>query len=217
MGEVEAGMMGGSEGDGEAGAGETGLFATNLRMMDDIRIVAILRLRLSHIAIDDVGILAMDHYRQRGCGKDTIQGLTTIDKHVARGRAHKKFDARDTMGIELGEEVGIVVGSTKEEAIVDVTLSGCKRKFLLQSLKGRGLGDGVGHVEIGGDTSCSSSTTLCIDIGLVSETWFTEMDVVIDDARENKTTRSVDDFIIRCFGQLVFLNNPYDFFVVNDQ
>ena len=52
-------------------------------MMGYVGIITILRLGLSHIAIDDGRILTMGHDGQGGCGKDTVQGLAAVHKHVA--------------------------------------------------------------------------------------------------------------------------------------
>ena len=119
------------------------------------------------------------------------------------------------MGIELSEEVGIGVGGAKEETVVDMALLGSQSEFLFQGLEGCGLGDGVGHVEIGGDTTCSCSTTLCVDISLLRQAWLTKVDMGVDDTGENKATRSIDDFIIRCFGCAVSYLNYL--FILNDQ
>ena len=43
------------------------------------------------------------------------------------------------------------------------------------------------------------------------------MHMVVDNTRQHKTTRSIDDFIIRCFGGMVSFYDPSDSFVFNDQ
>ena len=121
------------------------------------------------------------------------------------------------MGIKLGEEIGIVVGGAKEETVVHVALLGCKGELLFQSLQCRSLRHRIGHIEIGGDTSSGSGTALGIDVRLLRQTWLTEMYVVVDDAWEHKTTRSVDDLVIRRFGRMVSFYNLSDSFVFNDQ
>ena len=121
------------------------------------------------------------------------------------------------MGIELGKEIGIVVGGTKEETVVHVALLGCEGELLFQSLQCRSLWHRIGHIEIGGDTSSGGGTALCVDIRLLRQTWLTEVYVVVDDAWEHKTARSVDDLAIRRFGRMVSFYNLSDSFVFNDQ
>ena len=121
------------------------------------------------------------------------------------------------MDIELREQLDIIVSGAKEETVVNMTLLGSDSKLLFQSLECSGLGDGVGHIEIGGDTTCSSRLRLGVDIGLVGETGFPEVDMVVDDTRKHETTRSVDDFVIRCFGRMVSLYDLRDSLAVNDQ
>jgi hypothetical protein len=216
MGDVEVGMVLGGEFDGEAGALVAGLFAADLWMVCHLRIIAVFCLCRCHVAIDDVRILAVGHNDHGRCGKDTIQSLTTINEHIASRGTHKELDARNAMWIELGEETGIVVGGTKEETVVHVALLSCEGEFFFQSLQRRSLRHGVGHIEIGGDASNGSGTALCVDVRLLRQTWLTEMYVVVDDAWEHKTTRSVDDLVIRRFGRMVSLYNLSDFFVFND-
>ena len=52
-------------------------------MMLYSRVVAILGFSLSHIAIDDVGVLAMCHDGQSRFGKQLLQHLLAVDKHIA--------------------------------------------------------------------------------------------------------------------------------------
>ena len=173
----------------------TSLLTTDFRMVNHLRIVAILFLRLRHIAVDDSRILAMGHNRQFRRGKDLFQSLTTIYQHITRGTTHKKFDAWDTVRIEFFKKRDIVVGSAKEETVIHVTLLCSQRELLFQGHKRSGLGHRVRHIEIGSHTTGRSRTTLGIDVGLLRQSRLTEMHMIVDDAWQYKTSRSINDFI----------------------
>ena len=72
VGNMQMSMVLSSQFDGEAGAGEAGLFAADFGMVDDFGIIAIEALGLGHVTIDDIGILAMSHDGQGGCGEDAL-------------------------------------------------------------------------------------------------------------------------------------------------
>ena len=59
------------------------LLRTNLGMMLYSRVVAILGLSLSHVAIDYVGVLAMRHDGQLRFCKQLLQHLLAVDEHIA--------------------------------------------------------------------------------------------------------------------------------------
>ena len=61
MGHMQAGMMLLSQFYGQKRTLITSLLTTDLRMMDHFRIFAVFLLSLSHVAIDDIRILAMRH------------------------------------------------------------------------------------------------------------------------------------------------------------
>ena len=87
------------------------------------------------------------------------------------------------MGIELGEEFRILIGGTKEEGIVHMALLARQCLFLFPGLDGSGLRHRIGHIEIGGHTTCRCRPTLCIDISLLRQARLTKVHMVIDDAR----------------------------------
>ena len=70
------------------------------------------------------------------------------------------------MRVELTEKGYIVIGGTKEEAVVHMTLLCCQCKLLFKRFDGCGLWHRVRHVEIGGDATCCRCPTLAVDISL---------------------------------------------------
>ena len=104
------------------------------------------------------------------------------------------------MRVELWEECHVIICSPKEEAVVHMTLPCCEGELLFECLECRGLGNGVGHVEIGGHAPSCSCTALTVDVGFLRQARLTEMHMVVDDTRQHKTARSIDDLIKRIKG-----------------
>ena len=100
---MQAGMMLSGQFNSQLGALVASLYAADLGVMTYLRIIAILKLSLSHIAIDNVGILAMHHNRHLGCRKNLLKRLATINQHIAGRTAHKELDARYAARIEFRE------------------------------------------------------------------------------------------------------------------
>ena len=107
------------------------------------------------------------------------------------------------MLVELAKETCIVIGSSKEETVVYVAFLCRYAELLVESLQGCGLRHRIGHIKKAGNTTCCSRTTFTLDVGFLRQPWLTEMHVVINDAWQYKTSRSIDDLIKRCFGMVV--------------
>ena len=111
------------------------------------------------------------------------------------------------MWIQLLKERNIIVGSTKEKTIVDVTLLSRQCEFFLQCLKRSCLRHRIRHIKISGHTTSRCRTALGIDVGLLCQSWLTEVDMIIDDTRQYETSRSINELIRGCFGIGISLNN----------
>ena len=181
---------------------QTGLLTTNQRMQANLRIITPSLLGLLHIAVDDICILTMRHQGQLAGLEDTLQRLLSVNQHIACRRTHKQFHARNALRWQLGKKVAIVVGSTKEERIVDVAFLAGQREFLFQRLQRGCLRYTVGHIEITRHTTCSSSTALCVNVCLCCQSWLTEMYVVVYHAWQHVTARGINRLIKRCLGLL---------------
>ena len=99
------------------------------------------------------------------------------------------------MRVETCEEVGIVVGSPKEERVVYNAISSSDGEFLFQCLQGGCLWHGVWHVEEGGDATGGSCTALGSHVCLLRQSWLAEVYVVVDDAGQQKTTLRIQCLI----------------------
>ena len=84
------------------------------------------------------------------------------------------------MYIELREQIGIIISSAKEEAVINVALTSSQGKLVLQGFEGSSLRHCVGHIKIGCHASSSRSPTLRLHIGLFCQAWLTKMHMIID-------------------------------------
>ena len=101
---------------------QTGLLAANQGMQTDLRVITPRFLSFLHIAVDDARVFTMGHDWQTGRGEDTVQRLIAVYQHIACAATHKELDARNAVNIQLVEERHVIVGGTKEERIVYMTL-----------------------------------------------------------------------------------------------
>ena len=150
--------------------------------MSNVRIVSIESLGLSHVGVNHRRILTMRHDGHGGGGEDSVERLSAIDEHISCGSPHKEFYSRYAVRVETCEEVGIVVGSPKEERVVYNAISSSDGEFLFQCLQGGCLWHGVWHVEEGGDATGGSCTALGSHVCLLRQSWLAEVYVVVDDA-----------------------------------
>ena len=169
---------------GQLGALVTSLCIAYLRMMNNVRVVTIHRFELSHALVDTIGFLAMCHNQGRAITEDVPECLFFIDQHIACAAAHEELHARNAIRINVKDFLKIVVCGTQEESIVYVALLCCYLVTFFQKSQGGCLGWYVGHIQHGGDTSCSCCTCLCFHVGLVRKTWVTHVYVIVYNARE---------------------------------
>ena len=91
--------------------------------------------------------------------------------------------------------MSISIRGAEEEAVVYMTASLCQQELLVECFQRGGLRNGIGHIEIRGDAPEGCRPTLALDIGLLRESWLTEMYMVVDDARKNKTPRGINRLV----------------------
>ena len=184
------------------------LLAAYFRMMFYGRVLTPFLLSQLHVAVDDFGILTVGHHRQIQLFRlleDSLQRLIFIHQHIARTGAHKELDARYTMLIELLKIIYIIIGSTKEETVVHMTLLSAQLPLCLPSLQSGSLRYRVRHLEIAGHTTKGSSAAFALDVSLLRKSRLTEVNMIINHTRQNKTPRGIDDFIVIATGCLAFI------------
>ena len=170
---------------------ETSLGAAYRRVQRHVGVVAIGRAGSLHVAVYDGCVFTMNHDRHAGGAEDALQSIALVDEHVACRRAHEELYARYAVGVEPVEEGHIGICGTEEERMVDVTFARGQGKLVVKRLQCRGLRHGVRHVENGGHATCRRRPALAFHVGLVCKAGLTEMHMVVDDARQNVTARSV--------------------------
>ena len=158
----------------------------------------------------------MRHNRQTGRSENTFQRRPAIHQHISRRTAHKQFDARNTVLVELVEQCHIIIRSPKEETVVHMTLLSSQSELLLKRLQRRRLRNGIRHIEIGGHTASGRSPALTLDVSLLRQTRLTEMHMIVDDTWEYKTSRSIYDRVSRYFGIDVSCNNLLYLLIFDD-
>ena len=134
-----------------------------------------------NVAVDDGRVLAVSDDGQRCLFEDLHQCLLPVDEHVARAAAHEELDAGQAVRVELGKQVGIVVGGSEEERVVDVALLPGQAELLVERLQGGHLRDGVGHVEERRHAPIGCRAALALDVGLGGESRFAEVHMCVDD------------------------------------
>ena len=119
-------------------------------MVSDRKIVLafVFLLEFADVVIDYRGVLAMCHQKQRRCGKELVQRLLIVHKHVACAAAHEHFHSWHPIAVHSHYCVKVVVGGSDEEGIVDAAAVPCQGKLVLKQLNACGLRHGVGHVHV---------------------------------------------------------------------
>ena len=184
------------------------LLAAYFRMMFYGRVLTPFLLSQLHVAVNDFGILTVGHHRQVQLFRlleDSLQRLIFIHQHIARTGAHKELDSRHTMRIELFKIIYIVIGSTKEETVVHMTLLSAQLPLCLPGLQSGSLRYRVRHLKITGHTTKGSSAAFALDVSLLRKSRLTEVNMIINHTRQNKTPRGIDDFIVIATGCLAFI------------
>ena len=184
------------------------LLAAYFRMMFYGRVLTPFLLSQLHIAVNDFGILTVGHHRQIQLFRlleDSLQRLIFIHQHIARTGAHKELDSRNTMRIELLKIIYIIIGSTKEETVVHMTLLSAQLPLCLPGLQSGSLRYRVRHLKITGHTTKGSSAAFALDVSLLRKSRLTEVNMIINHTRQNKTPRGIDDFIVIATGCLAFI------------
>ncbi len=72
--------------------------------------------------------------------------------------------------------------------------------FFPEGLARGGRGHAVGHVEDGGDTTCSGSLAFGVEVGLMGKSGVAEVNVVVDDAGEDIATGGIEHLVGGKFG-----------------
>ena len=184
------------------------LLAAYFRMMFYGRVLTPFLLSQLHVTVNDFGILTVGHHRQIQLFRlleDSLQCLIFIHQHIARTGAHKELDSRHTMRIELLKIIYIIIGSTKEETVVHMTLLSAQLPLCLPGLQSGSLRYRVRHLKITGHTTKGSSAAFALDVSLLRKSRLTEVNMIINHTRQNKTPRGIDDFIVIATGCLAFI------------
>ena len=121
-----------------------------------------------------------------------MECFLSVDEHVASAASHEDFDAWYSLLVEYHDGVGVRVGGSEEEGVVDSAVMCCYLEFFFEVLDGGGLWDGVGHVHVGCDPACCCCSAFAGDVGFVCESGFAEVDMVVYDSGEEVESGGVN-------------------------
>ena len=173
------------------------LTATYLRVVYDIRIVAIQLFGLSHIACDSTRVLTMCHDYFRRTSKYLSESLLLGHEHIARAAAHKKFDPWILVRRYTEYLLHIIISSPYEKCIVDMHFPLGDVHALLPSVERSSQRRDIGHIKHRGYSTSSSSPTLGVHVGLVCEPRVAKVYMIIDDTRQKVQPRGINYGISR--------------------
>ena len=103
--------------------------------------------------------------------------------HIARAASHEQFDATYLVRVQLFQHVSVRMGGPEEERIVDEALFRCQPELVVQGFEGGGLWHDVRHVHVRRHASGCCRPAFCGDVGLVGQSRFAEMHMVVYHAR----------------------------------
>ena len=144
--------------DGQLCALVASLGIAYFRMVDNLRVFTIQRLKLGHTLINAIGIFAMCHYQGRAITEDVSESLFFIHQHIACAATHEELYAWYAMNVYVKDFLKIVVGGTQEEAIVNMALLCRHLVTFIKEEKGGCLRRHVRHVQHSCNTSCCCRT-----------------------------------------------------------
>ena len=116
-------------------------------MVGYVRVIAVLLPGLCHVGVYACRVLTMGHDEFRSLGKEFLQHLALVHKHVARAASHEEFHGRVLCGGHGQDFIKVVVGGAYEEAVVHVHALLGQSHALAPTLHGGCLRNHVGHVQ----------------------------------------------------------------------
>ena len=185
--------------DGLARGGITGFRAADKAVAQDgiVAVRAVRRSQFRDVFIDNPLVLAVRGNQHVRAFEDAPQGVVVVHQHIPRARAQEQFDAADALLVQLREEFEVVVCRSEVARMIGQALLPEQRLLVLQGFQRRGLRHGVGHVHYGRDAASYGCPALAQDVGLVGQSRFAEVDMVVYRSRQQQTAGGIDDFVAR--------------------
>ena len=137
----------------------------------------------------------MDSDKHPGFAENTFQAILLIDQHITGGRTEKEFQTRHTATIQFTDFIHIVVRPAEEEGIVSNRHFSSPLQFPFQIGKSCRLRLRIRHIHEGSHPTGYSSTAFAGDIAFMRQSRFTEMHLIVDNARYQPFPRSVDHLV----------------------
>ena len=217
MRHVEAGTGEPRQFDGFGGAEIARFFASDGRVVGDVRVVAILRFVRLHVGRDGSVVLAMHHDGQAALLEDGGERIVAFHLHFARAAAHEELDAGHEVGHDVAQLVNVSARGTDEAPKVDVARLGGDAEFLHDCFARHARWQRVGHVENRGHTACGSGQAFGREVGLVRETRVAEVHVLVNHPRQEVAPRGIDHLVGGEFGHGIGTGEDFVYAVVVDE
>jgi hypothetical protein len=125
--------------------------------------------------------------------EDAIEDLRVVDQHVAGRGAHEDLHARCGTRVQPANGFEIVVARAEIEAVVRPCAPVRAPVFVFQRRRIQCRRRRVGHVHEAGEAARDRRCRLGADVGLVFESRFAEMHLVINHARQQPASFGIDD------------------------
>ena len=148
--------------------------------------------RLFQVLADGSLVLAVHQDFASVDAEEGLQHFRAIYQQISGRRTHEDLDARCSG--DAGQTGGIVGCGADMETVIGPEPSIGPRQFVLQGFGRGGRGEGVGHIDAGGDATQQGCARFGGHIGLLHHPGFPEMDVGVDAACHQHFPLQVHDF-----------------------
>jgi hypothetical protein len=129
-----------------------------------------------------------------GTGENLLERGLIVDQHVAGRGTHEHLDAAGELGSDAANLLDVGVGRAKIKAVIRVRAARCDRAFFLEPRDLRSRRRRVGHVEKAGHAAADRRQRFRRDRGLVGQSRFAKMHLIVDQARQQVTPVEIDHF-----------------------
>ncbi|MDZ7786712.1 MAG: hypothetical protein U5K73_00790 [Halofilum sp. (in: g-proteobacteria)] len=145
------------------------------------------------IGLDGGRVFAVGDHRHRRGGEDPVEDLGVVHQQIAGRRAHEDLDPGRGARIQLHQGVEVVAPRAEEKTVVRACAPLGAAVLVLEGLGRQRRRLRVRHLEKTGHTACDRGRRFGGDVGLVLHSGLAEVDLVVDQARQQPAAVSLDD------------------------
>ncbi len=190
---MEPGLFASGQFDRQARGPQAGFARTDFRVLGKRNFVTELPSGFLLVSKYGRGVLAMGGNGRRRMTENLFQDLLLVHQHVSGRGSHEDFDPRDFGGIGCLDVLDVLVACPEEKSVVGDRVSIRDGAFFLQSFHVQGRGRDIGHFEKSSDPSGHRCPGFGPYAGLVSQSRFTKMNLVVDQSGQDQFAGCIDD------------------------